>query len=691
MTGETIVSKVEREVDYTALDSKDFYGLLGVSRDTSTVDITKAYRRLARKYRSNEHSSPEEGIIFDKIKKAHEVLSDPEQRQRFDNTDDMDKGLVPVPRGQRRVGLGSKEEFLAWVNAGRLPLREPASKAEFLTWIAEDAVRYPDTQSIVWASRSYNNEGLWDRAVVEDNLWRLIEGGFLSYADFERDILKNQTVWEVFFNDQKLVAYFCEKVDPQRPLLGRFTENDRKKLDDDSCPWYHHASSFMYAWTAVEKHIRYYRYHSSSEVSDRFQRNSEDIKPFEYLTLASRHNPKTTGYFTEKRACLLAFLYTAMGSEEGEGIHLRPENCEYPSRIPRSRYVLDEMRSAYTKNIPPSLKTHLMMLRSERILTSLQQYDVPPESIDQPCLGLEALVEQLKDATSSAYYVPEEKDYNWDHQLYVHLVKPGHRGDYSRFPDVHLTEGYHELYVIDKHIAQPFRKKIQALEKSGDALSKKKAEQLRIVVSNIKDIVVEHMDERVNMLRVFDAATALIEEEKTREFPLERDAALMMRVRNEAEAKIRKAAERNRGRYTLTHGDMAGRVIRKSDVNYESYMQEEIRHEIKKARDRIHDPDYLPPKSMSNSQFSQELCQEVLATLKNFEKCSKIGEHRNLIGAFLKAFICGVVSVITLGTAFYYSQGVRSGFFMRTNTSALLQEQQERFIEAQEKYMPKKA
>jgi molecular chaperone DnaJ len=67
------------------LAKRDYYEVLGVSRDASTEDIKKAYRKLARKYHpdvnKNDKDAPEK---FKEINEAHEVLSDPEKRARYD-------------------------------------------------------------------------------------------------------------------------------------------------------------------------------------------------------------------------------------------------------------------------------------------------------------------------------------------------------------------------------------------------------------------------------------------------------------------------------------------------------------------------------------------------------------------------------------------------------------------------------
>jgi molecular chaperone DnaJ len=72
---------------------KDFYAVLGVSKDVSAADLKKAYRKLARKYHpdSNPGNAGAEAK-FKEISEAHAVLADPEQRQEYDQMRAMGPG-----------------------------------------------------------------------------------------------------------------------------------------------------------------------------------------------------------------------------------------------------------------------------------------------------------------------------------------------------------------------------------------------------------------------------------------------------------------------------------------------------------------------------------------------------------------------------------------------------------------------
>ncbi|HIK44876.1 MAG TPA: DnaJ domain-containing protein [Leptolyngbyaceae cyanobacterium M65_K2018_010] len=64
---------------------KDYYGILGVDKAASQEDIKKTYRKLARKFHPDlnpNDSAAEEK--FKEINEAYEVLSDPENRRKYD-------------------------------------------------------------------------------------------------------------------------------------------------------------------------------------------------------------------------------------------------------------------------------------------------------------------------------------------------------------------------------------------------------------------------------------------------------------------------------------------------------------------------------------------------------------------------------------------------------------------------------
>ncbi|MHA1271621.1 MAG: molecular chaperone DnaJ [Candidatus Helarchaeota archaeon] len=63
---------------------RDYYEVLGISRDASTEEIKSAFRKLALKYHPDRNKSPEATEKFKEIGEAYEVLSDPDKRRIYD-------------------------------------------------------------------------------------------------------------------------------------------------------------------------------------------------------------------------------------------------------------------------------------------------------------------------------------------------------------------------------------------------------------------------------------------------------------------------------------------------------------------------------------------------------------------------------------------------------------------------------
>jgi curved DNA-binding protein len=104
---------------------RDFYEVLGVSRDAGQDEVQQAYRRLARQNHPDVNRDPGAEERFKEINEAYSALSDPELRKRYDR---FGEDFRRVPEDwEQRVGAG------AGGSGGR------AGRGRRATWSAEGA------------------------------------------------------------------------------------------------------------------------------------------------------------------------------------------------------------------------------------------------------------------------------------------------------------------------------------------------------------------------------------------------------------------------------------------------------------------------------------------------------------------------------------------------------------------------
>ncbi|HQR49490.1 MAG: molecular chaperone DnaJ [Betaproteobacteria bacterium] len=97
------------------MSKRDYYEVLGVAKDASEQDITKAYRKLAMKYhpdRNTEGDAKSSEEKFKEAKEAYEVLSDASKRAAYDRF-----GHAGLGQGAGGFGGGGPEGFGGFADA----------------------------------------------------------------------------------------------------------------------------------------------------------------------------------------------------------------------------------------------------------------------------------------------------------------------------------------------------------------------------------------------------------------------------------------------------------------------------------------------------------------------------------------------------------------------------------------------
>jgi molecular chaperone DnaJ len=97
---------------------KDFYKILGVSKDVSEAELKKTYRKLARQYHPDSNPGDAKAEAkFKEISEANSVLADPETRKEYDQIRAMGSGARFTAGGGGQPG-GFEDVFGGMFNQG---------------------------------------------------------------------------------------------------------------------------------------------------------------------------------------------------------------------------------------------------------------------------------------------------------------------------------------------------------------------------------------------------------------------------------------------------------------------------------------------------------------------------------------------------------------------------------------------
>jgi molecular chaperone DnaJ len=84
------------------MNKRDYYDVLGVSRETSQADIKKAYRKLALNFHPDRSKDPDAEQKFKEVSEAYTVLSDEQKRAQYDRFGHS---------GPQNLGGGAGQDF----------------------------------------------------------------------------------------------------------------------------------------------------------------------------------------------------------------------------------------------------------------------------------------------------------------------------------------------------------------------------------------------------------------------------------------------------------------------------------------------------------------------------------------------------------------------------------------------------
>ena len=99
--------------DSQMADKRDYYEVLGVSKDANEAELKKAFRSLARKFHPDKNPDDAESEqLFKEVQEAYAVLSNPEERRQYDMFGHDSPGGSPFgPGGFQGVNINLDDLF----------------------------------------------------------------------------------------------------------------------------------------------------------------------------------------------------------------------------------------------------------------------------------------------------------------------------------------------------------------------------------------------------------------------------------------------------------------------------------------------------------------------------------------------------------------------------------------------------
>src|SRR6185503_8807352 len=101
------------------MEFKDYYSVLGISKTATEKEIKQAFRKLARKSHPDVNPGDKAAEArFKEINEAHEVLSDPAKRKKYDELGANWRAYENVPPGGAGSPFGGSPFSGQWSSGG---------------------------------------------------------------------------------------------------------------------------------------------------------------------------------------------------------------------------------------------------------------------------------------------------------------------------------------------------------------------------------------------------------------------------------------------------------------------------------------------------------------------------------------------------------------------------------------------
>lgn len=154
---EKVLRKFFKQADANA--PATLYGLLGIDKTATPIEIKKAYKRAARQWHPDLCMEPEARVMFEKCKEAYDTLSDPLSRNRY-NAGLMFEAMAKTSRHARAFTPSKYASFTPMLRCGMLKVKATRELGqlvvhEILDW-RDIENEYGQTMVSFWAGDTFS-------------------------------------------------------------------------------------------------------------------------------------------------------------------------------------------------------------------------------------------------------------------------------------------------------------------------------------------------------------------------------------------------------------------------------------------------------------------------------------------------------------------------------------------------------